>query len=150
MRALIADDDRTATVIVSKALTGWGLGVEIAHDGASAWQRLNAIDPPGIAVVDWTMPELDGLQLCRRVRSTPRLSAMYILLLTARDRRRDLIAGLDAGADDYMTKPVDLDELRARIHVGMRVASLQQGVSQRVAELRRAHDRLQELASTDA
>jgi diguanylate cyclase (GGDEF)-like protein len=150
MRALIADDDPTTTVIVAKALTGLGLAVDIAHDGASAWQRLNAIEPPGIAVVDWTMPEIDGPELCRRVRATARLSATYVLLLTARDRRADLIAGLEAGADDFMTKPVDLDELRARVHVAMRVASLQQHLSQRVSELRRAHDRLQELASTDA
>jgi two-component system cell cycle response regulator len=122
----------------------------VAYDGAVAWQHLNAIDPPAIAVIDWTMPKIDGPELCRRVRATSRLATMYILLLTARDRRADLIAGLDAGADDYMTKPVDLDELRARIHVGLRVASLQQNLSQRVADLRRAHDRLTEMASTDA
>jgi diguanylate cyclase (GGDEF)-like protein len=150
VRALIADDDRTTTGIVAKALRGWGLDVDVAYDGAAAWQLLNAIDPPAIAVIDWTMPELDGPELCRRVRATSRLSAMYVLLLTARDRRVDLIEGLDAGADDYMTKPVDLDELRARMHVGMRVASLQQRLSRRVTELRRAHDRLKEMASTDA
>ena len=150
VRALVADDDRTTTTIVANALRGWGLTVDVAHDGAAAWQRLNAIDAPGIAVIDWTMPKLDGPELCRRVRATPRLNALYMLLLTARDQRADLIAGLDAGADDYMTKPVDVDELRARVHVGLRVASLQQNLAGRVAELRRAHDRLQEMASTDA
>ena len=149
MRALIADDDRATTMMVAKALSGWGLDVDVAYDGAAAWHRLNALDPPAIAVIDWTMPQVDGPELCRRVRATARLSAMYILLLTARDRRADLIAGLEAGADDYMTKPVDLDELRARVHVGLRVASLQQSLSRRVAELRRAHDQLKEMASTD-
>jgi diguanylate cyclase (GGDEF)-like protein len=150
VRALIADDDRTTTAIVAKALRGWGLDVDVAYDGATAWQQLNAIEPPAIAVIDWTMPELDGPELCRRIRATSRLSATYVLLLTARDRRADLIEGLDAGADDYMTKPVNLDELRARIHVARRVASLQQDLSRRVADLGRAHDRLQEMASTDA
>jgi diguanylate cyclase (GGDEF)-like protein len=150
VRALIADDDRATTAIVANALRGWGLDVDVTYDGASAWQRLNSVDPPAIAVIDWTMPELDGPELCRRVRMTPRLSAMYILLLTARDRRVDLIEGLDAGADDYMTKPVDVDELRARVHVGRRVATLQSDLARRVADLRRAHDRLQQMASTDA
>src|SRR5262245_56298772 len=111
---------------------------------------MNAIDPPAIAVLDWTMPQIDGLDLCRRVRETWRLASMYILLLTANDRRGDLLAGLEAGADDYMTKPVDLEELRVRIQVGRRVASLTQDLSRRIAELRRAHDRLKEMASTDA
>jgi diguanylate cyclase (GGDEF)-like protein len=150
MRVLIADDDRTTTMIVAKALGALGLDVDVVHDGAAAWQRLNALDPPAIAVVDWSMPGLDGLELCRRVRATSRLSTTYVLLLTAHDGRADLIAGLDAGADDYMTKPVDLDELRARMHVAMRVAALQQHLAQRVTELRRAHDRLEEMASTDA
>jgi len=150
MRALVADDDRPTTVIVENALRVWGLEVDVVHDGAAAWQRMNAIDPPAIAVLDWTMPHLDGLDLCRRVRETWRLASMYILLLTAHDRRNDLLTGLEAGADDYMTKPVDLEELRVRIQVGRRVASLQRDLSRRIAELRRAHDRLKEMASTDA
>jgi len=150
MRALVADDDRTTAVIVSNALSSWGIDVDLAHDGAAAWNILNSLRPPSLAVVDWTMPELDGIELCRRVRTAPRLNSLYVLLLTARDRRSDLIAGLDAGADDYMTKPIDLDELRARIHVGMRVAALQQQLAERVTELRRAHDHLTELVSTDA
>ena len=150
MRALVADDDRTTAAIVSRALTTWGMDVDLAYDGAAAWNILNSLRPPSMAVVDWTMPELDGLELCRRVRSSPRLNGLYVLLLTARDQRTDLITGLDAGADDYMTKPVDIEELRARIHVGRRVASLQAQLAERVTELRRAHDHLTELVSTDA
>jgi len=150
VRALIADDDRTTTTIVANAMRGWGLAVDVVHDGAAAWQRLNAIDPPAMAVIDWTMPELDGPELCRRVRATPRLNGLYMLLLTARDGRPDLIAGLDAGADDYMAKPIDVDELRARVHVGLRIAALQQNLARRLVDLRRAHDHLQEMASTDA
>lgn len=150
MRALIADDDQTTAAMVANALQVWGLEVTVAHDGAAAWQRMNAIDPPAIAVLDWTMPHLDGPDLCKRVRETWRLASMYILLLTARDSRADRLAGLEAGADDYMTKPVDLEELRVRIQVGRRVAQLQQDLSRRIADLRRAHDRLKEMASTDA
>jgi diguanylate cyclase (GGDEF)-like protein len=150
MRALVADDDRTTTAIVSRALSDYGLDVTIAHDGAAAWEQLNSLQPPSLAVVDWTMPGLDGIELCRRVRVTPRLTGTYIILLTARDRRADLIAGLDAGADDYMTKPVDLDELRARVNVGMRVVGLQEKLAHRLTDLRRAHDRLKDMASTDA
>jgi two-component system, cell cycle response regulator len=151
MRALVADDDRTTAAIVAKVLIDAGLTeVDIAEDGAAAWTMLNALQPPSLAVIDWTMPGLDGLELCRRVRNSLRLSSMYVLLLTAHERREDLIAGLNAGADDYMTKPVDLDELRARIRVGMRVVSLQENLAERVTALRRAHNRLQEMASTDA
>jgi diguanylate cyclase (GGDEF)-like protein len=150
VRVLIADDDRTTIAIVRSALIGWGFEVELAYDGASAWDRLNAIEPPAIAILDWTMPEIDGLELCRRIRTSSRLRPMYVLLLTARDRRAELIAGLDAGADDYMTKPIDIDELRARTQVGARVASLQQRLARQVTELRRAHVAMKEMASTDA
>jgi two-component system cell cycle response regulator len=150
VRALVADDDPTTTAVVANALRVWGLEVDVAHDGAAAWQRMNAIDPPAIAILDRSMPHIDGLDLCRRVRETWRLASMYILLLTAADRRVDLLTGLEAGADDYMTKPVDLEELRVRVQVGRRVASLHKDLSRNIADLRRAHDRLKEMASTDA
>jgi diguanylate cyclase (GGDEF)-like protein len=149
MRALIADDDRTTTAIVADALKRWGLEFVIANDGVAAWQLLNSVQPPALAVLDWMMPGFDGIELCRRVRSTPRLSGTYVILLTGRDRRSDLVAGLDAGADDYMVKPIDLEELRARVHVGIRVATLQDTLAARVDELRAAHDHLAKMASTD-
>src|SRR5204863_6845945 len=98
---------------------------------------------------DWMMPNLDGIELCRRVRSTPRLAATYIILLTGRDTREDLVMGLEAGANDYMVKPIDIGELRARLGVGIRVASLQQDLTQTVTELRSTRDHLARLASTD-
>ena len=150
MRALIADDDRTTTAIVADALKRWGLEFVVAHDGMAAWQLLNSVQPPALAVLDWMMPGFDGIELCRRVRSTPRLSGTYVILLTGRDSRSDLVAGLDAGADDYMVKPIDLEELRARVHVGIRVATLQDTLAARVDELRAAHDHLAKMASTDA
>src|SRR5438270_293653 len=109
MRALIADDDRTTTTILSKTLARWGIDTVVATDGVSAWQYLAADQPPAIAILDWMMPGLDGLQLCRRMREDPRLAATYVILLTARTAKTDLIEGLDAGADDYMLKPIDAD-----------------------------------------
>ena len=120
MRVLIADDDIPSTLLVTRALEPRGFTVIAAHDGLSAWERLVEFAPP-VAILDWTMPGLDGLELCRRIRATPALANMYLLLLTGRTKRSDIVAGLSAGADDYLTKPVDVGELRARVQVGVRV-----------------------------
>src|SRR5436190_3529131 len=149
MRALIADDDQIITTILSSVLSRMGMQVTVAHDGDVAWQALNSVQPPGIAILDWMMPNLDGPELCRRIRSTPRLAGTYVILVTARDTREDLVAGLEAGADDYMVKPMNMGELQARLGVGMRVAKLQQSLAQNVKELRSARDHLALVASTD-
>src|SRR4051812_41968221 len=114
MRAVIADDDQVTTTILSKALEQLGFDVAIAHDGDSAWRLLTTGPVPALAIVDWMMPGVDGTDLCRRARLEPSLSSLYIILLTGRGGRGDLVAGLDAGADDYMVKPIDREELRAR------------------------------------
>ena len=124
MRILIADDDRMSTLMLTRTLEGWGFEVCVAHDGAAAWDRITAATPPALAVIDWEMPGLNGIELCQRIRSTPMPSPIYVILLTARNSRQDLVAGLEAGADDYLTKPFDPDELRARIHVGQRTLGL--------------------------
>src|SRR5207248_3057420 len=103
-----------------------------------------------LAIFDWTMPGLDGPQLCQRIRRHPRLAHMYVILLTARSTHEDLVAGLDAGADDYVIKPFNQEELRARLHVGMRVLTLQEHMAERVSELQTARDELARLASTEA
>ena len=149
MRAVIADDDRTTTAILSKALTQSGIDVAVADDGMAAWQLLNAPAAPSLAIVDWMMPGLDGIELCRRVRRSPSLAGLYMILLTGRNSRSDMITGLDAGADDYMTKPVDADELRARVQVGRRVLGLHRRLAEQVSELQSARDHLARLVSTD-
>jgi len=104
---------------------------------------------PEMVIVDWMMPGLDGIELCQRMRNNATLSTTYVMLLTAKTKRVDLVAGLDAGADDYMTKPIDPEELRARVQVGIRVASLQRRLAEQVNELQAARDHLTRVASTD-
>ena len=124
MRILIADDDHVSTMMLRSTLEQWGFEVFVAHDGAEAWARINGPEPPAVAIVDWMMPEIDGVELCRRIRAATLPSPVYVILLTARNSRQDLVTGLEAGADDYLTKPFDPDELRARIHVGQRTLGL--------------------------
>lgn len=124
MRILIADDDRMSTLMLSRTLQQWGFDVMTAHDGEAAWRQITSTTPPALAIVDWMMPGLDGIELCKRVRSSTLQSPVYLILLTSRNSRQDLVAGLEAGADDYLTKPFDPDELRARIHVGQRTLAL--------------------------
>jgi sigma-B regulation protein RsbU (phosphoserine phosphatase) len=130
MRILIADDDRTSTMMLSAALTRWGFEVIVAHDGAAAWERIVSSEPPALAIIDWIMPGIDGIELCRRIRQAKLKAPVYVILLTSRNSRQDLVAGLEAGADDYLTKPFDPDELQARIHVGQRTLALIASVKQ--------------------
>ena len=149
MRALIADDDRITTAILAGALASWNFDTVVAHDGDEAWAALNAGPVPEIVIVDWMMPGLDGIELCHRIRASAALETSYVMLLTAKSARVDLVAGLDAGADDYMTKPIDPEEFRARVQVGVRVAKLQRQLAEQVAELQAARDHLTRVASTD-
>ena len=128
MRILIADDDRVSTLMLGRTLEDWGFEVVVVHDGEAAWASIAGPAPPGLAIVDWMMPGIDGVELCRRIRATPLPSPVYVILLTARTSRQDLVAGLEAGADDYLTKPFDPEELRARIHVGQRTLGLMMNI----------------------
>ena len=138
MRALVADDDPVARVILARALEGWAIEPIVVADGAAAWDVIASGQAPSLAVMDWEMPGLDGPELCRRIRGNPASASMYVVLLTSRDAAQDVVAGLDAGADDYLVKPFRAAELRARIHAGVRVLTLQERLAQRVAELQQA------------
>jgi len=135
MHALVADDDPITTAALVGALRRWDLEVSVARDGIEAWNAIGASGGPSLAVVDWMMPGIDGLELCRRIRGTPAHAHMYVLLLTARDGRADIVAGLEAGADDYLVKPFDLHELRARVHTGLRILTLQQRLAEQIGML---------------
>lgn len=145
MRVLIADDDRLTTTMLRHALTHWGaFDPTVAHDGESAWQAILA-ERPQMAIVDWMMPGLEGPALCRRIRSDEATAHLYVILLTARDSHEDLVAGLDAGADDYLVKPFDHEELRARLNVGARIVGLQRRLAERVGELEAALSAVKQL-----
>jgi phosphoserine phosphatase RsbU/P len=145
VRALIADDDLVTATAISSSVTAWGFDVVVAHDGNAAWECLSANPPPSLAIVDWEMPGLDGPELCRRLRADPVRAHVYLLLLTARSSPTDVVEGLEAGADDYLVKPVNLNELRARLHVGVRVVSLQERLANKVAELQATLDKVRQL-----
>lgn len=145
IRALIADDDRVAREIVSRTLARWNFEVTSVADGTEAWRYLEQSTGPTLAILDWMMPGLDGADVCRRVRAERPIANFYLMLLTALESRKDIVAGLDAGAHDYIVKPCDPDELRARVQVGVRVLTLQERLAERVTALEEALSRVKRL-----
>jgi sigma-B regulation protein RsbU (phosphoserine phosphatase) len=139
LKVLVADDDRLARRLLETVLTGWGYEVVVAGDGDAAWSVLSGDnEPPPIAVLDWVMPGMTGVEVCQKVRARASLSHLYIVVLTTRSGTEDLVAALEAGADDHLTKPFLPAELKARMRVGERVARLQQSLKDRVTALERA------------
>jgi two-component system cell cycle response regulator len=143
-RVLIADDDRISCKLLSSLLTKWGYQAETVHNGLDAQRELLKPDGPQLAILDWVMPGLDGIQVIRTLRATPRKSYTYILLLTSKGAKADVLAGLDAGADDYLKKPYDTRELRARLGVGARILGLETQLASALetTEYRGTHDSL--------
>jgi two-component system, cell cycle response regulator len=135
LKILVADDSAISRRLLEKMLERLGYEVELAVDGQQALGALMRADGPRLAVVDWMMPGMDGLEVCRRVRQRT-APYTYVILLTARDRQEDVLAGLDAGADDFLTKPFDAIELRARLRSGGRVLELQEALFAAVEALR--------------
>ena len=136
---LIAEDDPTSRRLLQLTLEKWGFEVAVYCDGHEAWQALQRDDAPHLAVLDWMMPGMDGLEVCRRLRTLPPKRACYAILLTAKatakDQKQDLAEGLSSEAEDYMIKPFDPSELKARLQVGIRLLSLQGALAGRVSEL---------------
>lgn len=126
MRVLVAEDNPVFQSMLRAMLTKWGYSVVVARDGLAAWSALQGEDAPRLAILDWMMPELDGVEVCRRVRNTGREPYIYVLLLTARTDSQDLVDGMEAGADDYLTKPFNAHELRVRLRAGCRILDLQE------------------------
>lgn len=145
MRVLIADDEATSRHLMQATLGGWGFEILVAVDGTEALSILEGSSPPEIAVLDWIMPGVDGLGLCRRMRAAQPKAATYIILVTARGGLDNVVQGLEAGADDYITKPFDLRELRARLQVGVRIVQLQKALMERLHELEDALKRVRQL-----
>jgi diguanylate cyclase (GGDEF)-like protein len=145
LKILIADDEPISRLLMQRTLEKFGYDVVLAEDGRTAVEILRQHDGPRLAVIDWMMPKLDGLGLCREVRSArPDGAYIYILLLTSRQDAEDVVAGLEAGADDYITKPFHPAVLQARLHTGRRILSLEETLVQAREEMRfkATHDAL--------
>jgi len=145
MRILVAEDQAVSRHILVANLRKWGYDVTAVEDGTQAWQALEAEDAPQLAILDWLMPGMDGIEICRQIRQSPQRQPVYLILLTARRGQEDKVHGLQSGADDYITKPFNREELRARVQVGIRVLELQGALAQRVRELEDALSRVKTL-----
>jgi two-component system NtrC family sensor kinase len=128
MRVLIAEDEPVSRRLLQAHLEGWGHEVTAASSGAEAWRLFEAGDFP-LVISDWMMPEIDGPELVRRIRAAQRPGYVYVILLTARSRKEDLIQGMEAGADDFVTKPFDREELRVRLRAGERIVRLEHNIA---------------------
>ena len=141
MKILVAEDDAVTRKILEMTLGRLRFDVIAAADGNAAWHALETLkgkDAPELVLLDWMMPGLEGIEICRRLRTTPGFELVYIILLTSRDSKEDLAYGLAAGANDYIAKPFDPVELESRVRVGERMVKLQRSLAARVAELEEA------------
>jgi CheY-like chemotaxis protein len=141
----MAEDDLVSQRLLRTVLTKWDYTPVVVNNGAEAWEILQRDDTPHLAILDWMMPVMDGVDVCRAVRALERDCPTYLILLTAKGRKEDIVAGLRAGADDFLVKPFDREELHARLHVGVRVVKLQAELSARVRELEEAISKIKTL-----
>ena len=140
---LIAEDDRVFRTLLQTWLERWGYKAKVAEDGAAAWRELQYEHHPRLLLLDWMMPGIDGVEICRRVRAIQHELYSYILVVTSKQDKQDAITALDAGADDYIVKPINVPELRARMQVGRRILQLQD-------ELLRSREQLRRQATIDS
>lgn len=145
IKVLVADDDRDILRLLQKLLSRWGYEVVVATTGQEACDILLSEDAPRLAVLDWDMPEITGPEICRRCREDSHAASSFLIILTGKENKADVVSALDAGADDYVVKPFDHSELRARLRVGVRVIQLQQSLSLRVSQLQESLDQINEL-----
>lgn len=143
MKVLIVEDDAVSRRVLQVTLTKWGYHVVTAPNGLEAWQILRQSDAPRMAIVDWVMPGMDGLELCREIRKMDDVPYIYTLLLTGKGSKEDVVEGMHAGADDYIRKPFDPGELKVRLRAGKRILDLQ-------AELVAARESLRYQATHDS
>lgn len=144
MKILIAEDDPVSRCLLEATLVKSGYEVIVTTNGEDAWEALER-DAPPVAILDWMMPGLDGVEVCRRVRAIQTPAPTYLILLTAKSEKQDIVHGLEAGADDYVTKPFDRLELQSRVSVGLRIAELQRNLANRVVDLEAALTRVKQL-----
>ncbi len=145
MRVLIAEDDITSRRLLEVSLSRSGYEVLAVGDGDEAWRMLQGDDPQRLVILDWMMPGKDGIDICRRLRSQPRESYIYVILVTTKTKAEDIVAGLEAGADDYLTKPYDPHELRCRVKNGERILGLESALAKKIRELQEASSHVKQL-----
>ena len=143
MKALIAEDDAGTRRLLDRMLRKLGYDTVLCADGAAAWEVMQGAGAPSLALIDWLMPEMDGIELCRRIRARANVPYTYTLIISSRSERPDVVSGMNAGADDYITKPVHYEELETRVNAGRRVLELQ-------SALLRSREQLRDQAMRDA
>jgi len=136
MKILIADDDSISRRLLEAFLCDWGYQVQVTMDGGEAWDEIQKQEAPSLVISEWMMPNMDGLELCGNIRKMERSDYTYFIILTSKGRKEDIIKGLEAGADDFLIKPFDKEELKCRVRIGERIINLEQ--------------RILKLATTDA
>ena len=144
MKVLIADDDAISRVAIGRLLEKWGYEVIQAQDGSGAWESICQKVPPRIAILDWMMPEPDGVEICRHIKKKADLPFIYTILLSVRKEKEDIVNALDSGAHDFLSKPVHTGELRSRIAVGARLAKAEDAIRLKNMELAAINDQLKQ------
>lgn len=144
-RILIAEDDPTSCLVLERYLQQWGYEITVTRDGSEAWQALSARGAPPLLVLDWMMPGMDGVEICRRLRTMEFSLRPYVIFLTARSALPDMESAFSCGADDFIGKPFDPQELRARIQAGVRILQLQQALAERIRQLEEAMQQIHTL-----
>ena len=143
MPIVIAEDDLVSRTLMNSLMEKWGFKAVVTKDGHEAMAALRAEQGPALTILDWMMPEMDGLQVCRRIRESGKM--VYVIMLTSLGAKENIVEGLHAGADDYLIKPFDKNELLARIQVGLRILELHAALSARVKELEKAVGQIDDL-----
>lgn len=134
LKILVAEDHEFSRHLIQRCLVNWGFDVVTANDGEQALNILTGSDAPTLAIIDWMMPVMDGVEVCRRVRATSP-NYLYLMILTAKPDRHEMATAFESGVDDYVIKPFDQDELRARLNVGIRIVHLERGLERKVIDL---------------
>lgn len=149
LKILVVDDDRLSLRIMEKNLANKGYAVVTAENGVTAFERLEGDKDISLVITDWNMPLMDGVELCRKARVLKRSRYLPLILLTARGEKQDLIEGLNAGADAFISKPMDFSELQAHLKVSERIIDLEAKLADQFQKLKEAHDRIEEIAHKD-
>jgi len=138
MKILIAEDEAVSRRILHSLLQKWGYEVVATENGLEACEMLSQDGAPRIAILDWEMPGMDGVSICRKIRERWERGYIYIIMLTSKDLKEDIVTALEAGADDYVNKPFDQEELKSRIRAGIRIIRLEMDLSMKIAALQEA------------